>query len=33
MDWYRLQAEGQEAAALCAADISAYQVALGAAAA
>lgn len=31
MDWYRLQAEGRDAAALCAADIAAYALALGAA--
>ena len=31
MDWYRLQTEGRDAAALCAADIAAYELALGAA--
>jgi len=33
MDWYRLQAQGGEAAALCAADIAAFEATLGTAAA
>lgn len=33
MDWYRLQAQGGEAAALCAADIAAYEATPGTAAA
>ncbi len=31
LDWYRLQTEGRDAAALCAADIAAYELALGSA--